>query len=199
MLFTPEMRLNGSMENKNSKFFFALTLVLLGVLSRTAWHLGDNIELVTASTLLSSGYLGLGWATVVPFIIMFITDLIIGNTNIFLFTWSGYIAIGFLGYLSHLGNIKGYKKVFLASGLGIASSLWFFLWTNFGVWMLDSWGMYPKTINGLIESYIMGLPFFKANLLGNLVFVPAAFILREKIPFILKLVLPAKTNSYKRL
>jgi hypothetical protein len=56
------------------------------------------------------------------------------------------------------------------AGLGIGSSVFFFLYTNFGWWLVS--GMYPHTLDGLIQCYIMGLPFFKNNLIGNLIFVP---------------------------
>lgn len=165
----------------NKKFILAGILIILGIASRTIWHLGENVEFVTASALLAASYLGIRWAMGVPLVIMMITDLLIGNTNIFLFTWSGYLFIGCLGYLSHLSDLKSGKKILKATGVGIIAGLWFFLWTNFGVWLLDSWGMYPKTINGLIQAYWYGLPFLKLNLLGNLLFVPLSFLVVEKV------------------
>lgn len=59
------------------------------------------------------------------------------------------------------------------------ASLFFYFYTNFGVWFLDAFGMYPKTLTGLIECYVMGLPFLRLNLLGNLLFIPSTFILSE--------------------
>ncbi len=164
---------------KNKKMIIAASLVLLGVITRTVWHLGPNVELVTAATLLAASYLGRKWALFVPISIMFVSDLIIGNTNIFLFTWSAYLVIGYLSYLSHLGKLTGLVKIFMATGLGMIASLWFYLWTNFGVWLLDSFGMYPKSIYGLVDCYLLALPFFKYNLIGNLLFVPSLFILAE--------------------
>lgn len=166
---------------KFNKILFAIILVGLGIASRTIWHLGENVEFVTTSALLAGAYLGLGWSITVPLAIMVITDLAIGNTNIFLFTWSGYLFISYLGYLSHLRDLKRDKRIFMAAGLGVVSGIWFYLWTNFGVWLLDSFGMYPKTLSGLIAAYYYGLPFLKLNLLGNLLFVPLSFICVEFI------------------
>lgn len=151
-------------------FLFATGLILLGIFFRTLGHIAPNVEYVTAASLLAGAYLGRKYAVLVPFAIMVLTDTLIGNTNIFIFTWSGYLLIGYLGYR---GNLRG--KILRATGLGIIASLWFYLWTNFGVWALDSWGVYPRTLAGLIEAYIMGLPFLKLNLLGNLFFVPVSF------------------------
>lgn len=162
------------------KIFFAFILVVIGIAFRTIWHVGDNIEFVTGSSLLAGAYLGLGWSMTVPLFIMMFSDKILGNSNIFVFTWSGYLFIGCLGYLGHLRNLKGKSRILRATGLGIIASLWFYIWTNFGVWLLDSWGMYPKTFIGLLESYWYGLPFLKFNLLGNLIFVPGSFFVVEK-------------------
>lgn len=162
------------------RFIFAGILVGLGIASRTIWHIGENVEFVTSSALLAASYLGFSYALVVPLVIMAITDLIIGNTNIFLFTWSGYLFIGYLGNLGHLSDLKKENKILRATGVGIIASLWFYLWTNFGVWLLDSWGMYPKTLGGLLQAYFYGLPFLKMNLLGNIIFVPVSFFVVEK-------------------
>lgn len=164
----------------SGKLLLAISLVILGILFRTIWHPGDNIEFVTTATLLAGAYLGWKWSMAVPLTIMIITDLIIGNTNIFIFTWSGYLFISYLGFLGHLSDLKGGERILRATGLGVAASFWFYIWTNFGVWVMDSWGMYPKTVTGLLQAYFYGLPFLKLNLSGNLLFVPSAFFIVEK-------------------
>lgn len=168
-----------NIKDKN-KILFAAILIVLGILFRTVWHLGDNVEFVTTASLLASVYLGFRYAILVPFLIMMITDLVIGNTNIFIFTWSAYIIIGLFGYIG-LGSSKaGFRnRILQVTGMGFTASLWFYIWTNFGVWLLDSGLMYPKTMAGLFDSYILGIPFFKYNLIGNLVLVPTSFILIE--------------------
>lgn len=60
-------------------------------------------------------------------------------------------------------------------GAGVAGSVFFFLFTNFGVWLLNDGTMYAKTWAGLVECYVMGLPFYRTMLLGNMVLVPAYF------------------------
>ncbi|MCL5095742.1 MAG: hypothetical protein M1575_03385 [Patescibacteria group bacterium] len=161
------------------KIFWTILLVFLGLFFRTIGHIAPNIEYVTAASLLAGAYLGKKYAILVPLAIMVLSDTLIGNTNIFLFTWSAYLVIGLVGSKYLILNTK--YLIPKATGLGIGAALWFFLWTNFGVWALDSWGMYPKTLAGLIESYLMGLPFLKLNLLGNLFFVPVSFGIVEMV------------------
>lgn len=166
---------------KNSPFpslVLASILITLAILFRTAWHLGSNIEFVTTASFLAATYLGGIWAILVPFLSMVISDMFLGNTNIFIFTWSGFIFIGLADYWL----IKKWERkrlVFKQTGLGILASLFFYLYTNFGVWLLDFFGMYERTMAGLIKCYAMGLPFLKFNLVGNLVFVPIAFTISE--------------------
>src|SRR3989338_9794842 len=116
------------------KLIMAVLLVTLGVLFRTVWHLGPNVEFVTSATLLAGAYLGKKWAFIVPVSIMAISDLTLGNTNIFMFTWSAYLIIGLTGHqllkdqkhpfgklrTSRL-NIKN-NKIFKAMGIGIGAS-----------------------------------------------------------------------------
>lgn len=165
-------------QKDNWKIIPAFILIILGIAFRTIWHTGENIEFVTAGSFLAGAYLGLRWSVIVPLVTMILSDFIIGNTNIFIFTWSAYFVIGILGYLT-LRKTKG--KIIQATGLGIVASLWFYLWTNFGVWILDSWGTYPKTMMGLTQAYYYGLPFLKMNVLGNLLFIPSSFFLIEKV------------------
>src|SRR3989338_5781418 len=97
---------------RHNKFIFASILVFLGILFRTVFHLGYNVEFVTSGALLSAYYLGLGWGIFVPLVTMFLSDLIIGNTTIFLFTWSAYIIIGIAGYMtlkSQKSKVKSQK------------------------------------------------------------------------------------------
>jgi len=54
------------------------------------------------------------------------------------------------------------ENIALAS---ISSSLLFFFITNFGVWAA---GSYARDIQGLVESYIMGLPFLRGTVFGDL-------------------------------
>lgn len=151
------------------KFLFASILISLGILFRTLWHVYPNVEFVTAATLLTSCYLGKRYRLFVPFAIMFLSDLIIGNSNIFVFTWSGYMLIGLI-----FSGTKPLKNAIFAS-------IFFYFWSNFGVWVMDGFGMYAKDLPGLLRCLYMGLPFLRFNLIGNLFFVSLSFFVVEKL------------------
>lgn len=163
------------------RYPLAVGLIVLAILFRTIWHLGPNIEFVTAASILAAHYLGFWYGISVPLAIMFVSDIFIRNTNIFIFTWSAFVFIGGCNSLfsTMIGQRQGRKLVLAQTGYGILASLFFYLYTNFGVWFLDSWAMYPRTLEGLLECYIMALPFLRFQLIGNLLFVPASFSLIE--------------------
>ncbi len=154
------------------KVFAAVGLVTLGILGRTVFDLPPNVELVTLSCLLASVYLGEAFAVLVPLAIMVFSDMTIGNNQIFIFTWSAYVVIGLSALILRRFKNHDLNLVSTATLFSIPSSLFFYLWTNFGVWYQ---GWYPPTLSGLIESYVMGLPFLKFNLIGNLIFAPLGF------------------------
>ncbi|MBN2016498.1 hypothetical protein JW766_06745 [Candidatus Dojkabacteria bacterium] len=159
--------------------------VLLGVLTRTIWHIAPNVEFVTALSIASAFFLRKKYSFFVPIIIMVVSDLIIGNTPIFLFTWSAFALAHILGKSLHLnvadrllGKIAREVKILVVSECGgIIFSLFFYLWTNFGVVVVSN--MYPKNIEGLFLSYKMGLPFLWPQLIGNMIIVPAVFLLTD--------------------
>lgn len=168
--------------NNFSKKHLVILFIAIGVFSRTVWHFGANIEWVTAATILAAFYIGRRAALVVPIAIMMVSDMIIGNTNIFLFTWSAYLVAGLVVPLIFENKRQGIVRLMGEStGIGIATCIWFYLWTNFGVWFLDSWGMYPKTVSGLFDAYLMGIPFLKAQLMSNILFIPVSFLIAETV------------------
>jgi hypothetical protein len=59
-------------------------------------------------------------------------------------------------------------------GAALASSVSFFLVSNFVVWA--AWnGMYPKTLAGLLTCYTAGIPFFRGTVESDLFFSIAMF------------------------
>ena len=57
---------------------------------------------------------------------------------------------------------------------GVSSSLIFFIISNFGVWL--SGGMYEKNIAGLINCYMMAIPFLKNTMISTVFFSYLSFI-----------------------
>lgn len=152
------------------KTAIVIILVSLAVAERVFLDLGPNIELVTLVSLLAAIWLGRKAAIVVALASLIISDLLIGNRNIFLFTWSGFAVIGWAAWL--VTRFSGLKQTLVGGVFGLTSAVWFYLWTNFGVWLIGN--LYPATFSGLIQSYYMGLPFLKLQAVSNMLILPGA-------------------------
>ena len=89
-----------------------------------------------------------------------LSDLIIEMHQVVFFTWSSLLIIGFFA--------KFFKNFYFRFFGIIFSCMLFFLISNFGVWLLSD--IYKYNFYGLIECYIMAIPFLQNSLIGSLVF-----------------------------
>ncbi|MCH7828712.1 hypothetical protein IH982_02495 [Patescibacteria group bacterium] len=106
------------------------------------------------------------WALVLPLAVMFLADLVIGfyDVKLMLVVYGSFLFYGIFGLL-----IKGRKNLGTITLATLAGSFLFYLFTNFAVWAFSP--LYAPTLEGLMLSYTMGLPFLKYTLLGDLFFV----------------------------
>src|SRR3989344_7069999 len=88
-----------------TKYLMLILLFLFAFGERVLFDLGPNIELVTTVMILSSFYFAKRQAFWLTFAVLAFSDVIIGNTNIFIFTWSGFLIPAFLAS-------KVFRKVF---------------------------------------------------------------------------------------
>jgi len=170
------------MKMKIKDALFIFVYITIGVLTRTVFHIAPNVEFVTGVTLASAYFIRRKYSISVPFLVMFISDFIIGNSSIFLFTWSAFGIAWLAGRFISSDKFKGMIErskilgLFLMSELsGIIFTIFFYLWTNFGVVVVSN--MYPKNLEGLLLSYKMGLPFLLPQFLGNAIIVPSIFFI----------------------
>ena len=89
-----------------------------------------------------------------------ITDLFIGFHKTIFFTWITVIVIGYASVYFR-GIIKNRVK-----GI-IVSLMTFYILSNFGVWLS---GMYTYDISGLINCYIVAIPFFGNTIFSTIIY-----------------------------
>lgn len=156
------------MTTKN-KLFIAVILIALGIACRLLPH-PFNFAPIAAIALFAGVYLGAIYALTLPVIAMVIGDIFIGfySWQLMLAVYGSYALIGLLGLA-----VKKYKSVETVLGGSILASVLFFLITNFAVWQFSTW--YAPTWQGLINSYIMALPFFRNTLMGDLFYTGVLF------------------------
>ena len=118
-----------------------------------------NFTPVLALTLYTSMYFGLRSS---PFVIMAfaLSDFFIGLHQLLIFTW------GSLAFISVIGM---FGKSFLSRfSLLFLSSIVFFVCSNFGVWLFSEF--YSKDFDGLLQCYILAIPFFTNTLISTFIF-----------------------------
>ena len=150
-------------------FFIAAAIIL-----RLIPHL-PNFAPIAAMALFGGTYLNKKYALIVPILAMLISDYFIGFYNpwIMFSVYGSFILIGLFGLW-----LKKHKTVANVLGASLSGSIIFFLVTNFAVWAVPH-SMYPHNLQGLLQSYIMGLPFLKNTILGDLFYVGTLFSLYE--------------------
>lgn len=160
-------------------------LIILGaIFLRLVPHM-PNFAPITALGLFGGAYLNRRWAILIPFCAMIISDYLllyispyhidfkrIHPISNMLHSTTPYVYLSFV--ISSLLGIwlKTYKNPKFILGASLIASFQFFVITNFGVWER---GMYARDLSGLIESYIMGLPFYQWTVLGDLFYTTIFF------------------------
>lgn len=163
----------------------AIFLCLAAIILRLLPHM-PNFTPVTAIALFGGAYLGKRAAVILPLLIIILSDylmLYIGPygtgfekihppADLFystiLFVWGCFLISSLIGIW--IGKKKTVGKVTFGA---ILASLQFFIITNFGVWLVDNF--YPHNLDGLIQSYVMGIPFYRGTFLGDLFYTGLIF------------------------
>ena len=109
---------------------------------------------------------------------MFIGDLYLGFHSTMFFTYISLIIAVALGLF--INKFKFTEVLFT----GLASSVCFFAITNFGAWLTLE--MYEKNLTGLLQSYVLAIPFFHNTLISTLLYLVVLkllfnFIVRKKV------------------
>lgn len=128
-----------------------------------------NVSPVAAMALFGGAYFSdKRVALIVPFLALFLSDLVLGLHNSMIFVYAGFALTVVIGF-----QLQKRMTITNTAFAVVASSVVFFLLTNFGAWMTS--GLYAKSMAGLMEAYVAGIPFFQNSLLGNLVYAAVIF------------------------
>jgi len=93
--------------------------------------------------------------------LMVASDLIIGFYPLMYVTWGSIVLISVLGFW--LKERKSFVTVLSGS---VLSAVIFFIVTNFASWLT----LYPHTMDGLRQCYILAIPFFRSTIVSTLAY-----------------------------
>jgi len=169
----------------NTRTLVIVGMVFLAAFCRLVPH-PPNFTPIAALALFGAALLpSKGLALLLPLTAMFLSDLglhaitnwrlgsgwMAAGSGFHRDMWFVYATVALIAALGFL--LRGRRTVGNVGAATLASSVLFFLLTNFGVWAV--WDMYPKTGAGLVECYIAAIPFFHWTLLGDACYATLLF------------------------
>ena len=152
---------------RRANIFIALALIAIAVLLRVLPH-PPNFAPVAAVALFGGAVLPRKYGLITPVAAMVVSDLVIGLHSLVLVTWGTYALIALAGsYWLKKGSVP------LGAFLAVSSSVFFFLVSNFAVWVEGK--LYPHTFAGLGRCFELALPFFRNTFLSDIVYTAGLF------------------------
>lgn len=153
----------------NIRFSVIVSIILALALYRVIPH-PPNASPVAAMAMFGGAYFtDRKLAFIIPLFALAVSDLIIGLHDTLPFVYGAFAVTVMAGIW-----IRNRLSVMTVASTAVASSLLFFVVTNFGAWLFNQ-GLYPLTFEGLLQSYVAGIPFYSNTLIGDLFFAALLF------------------------
>jgi hypothetical protein len=153
----------------NIRFSVIVSIIMMLALYRVLPH-PPNVSPLAAMALFGGVYFAdRKLAFIIPLFALVVSDLIIGLHDTLPFVYGAFAITVMAGIW-----LRDKLSLMSIAGTAIASSLLFFVVTNFGAWLFNQ-GLYPMTSAGLLQSYIAGIPFYANTLIGDLFFTALLF------------------------
>jgi hypothetical protein len=147
---------------KNATRPMALALIVLGGLIRLSQAL--NFAPVGAISLFAGARLR-GWQSyAVPLALMAITDALLGGNPAWPAVYLSFAISVWIGT-----RLRQTENPLVIGAGALAGSIQFFLITNFGSW-LSMGHDYPRSIQGLLQCYAAGVPFYWRTLASDMIY-----------------------------
>ena len=160
-------------------YYLPIVLILILSFSRLIPHPPNFTPIIAVAIMSSYFFKNIYLSCATLLISMLLADAFIGFYSNMLFVYLSLLLIVFIFH--KISEKMNFKNLFI---YGFIGSLIFFIISNFGVWVLGSPGVldvpYEKNLNGLVECYILAIPFFGNTFLSTLIFsYPAIFIYKS--------------------
>ena len=165
--------------NISKKEFFPIGLILILAFARLIPHPPNFTPIIAVAIVSGYFFKNINLSLLTLLVAMLISDLFIGFYENVIFVYASLLLITFVFH--KISNKINFKNLFI---YGFAGSFIFFVVSNFGVWALGNPGVldipYERNLNGLIECYILAIPFFGNTFLSTVIFAyPVIFIYKS--------------------
>jgi hypothetical protein len=130
-----------------------------------------NFTPVAAMALFAGATFERKWsAFAIPLLALLLSDAVLGFYGLkeMLVTYFGFAAIVCIGFL-----VRGRPQVMPIALATLSGAVTFFLITNCA--FLINTSLYPQTLDGLVQGYVAGVPFFRNTLLSDIFYSTLLF------------------------
>lgn len=160
--------------------YAALTaIVLIATASRLIPHPPNFTPLAALALFAGSSFPQRRAALIVPLGALILSDVFLGFYEAAPFVYAGFALIVCLGFWVRREPSLWRIAVGCSSG-----SVLFYLISNFGVWLTGN--LYAKTWSGLIDCYVVAVPFFRNTILSDAFYCALLFgamaLLERSVP-----------------
>src|SRR5262249_2435526 len=152
----------------------AYWLIVIAVLCRFVPHV-HNFSPVYGALLFAAAHLRSRDVIWFPVILLAASDFalpsLIYHVN---FCWLEIVQMGAFASIALIGGLLRKRTTWRRlAGACVASSLSFYLISNFGVWL--GWNSYPHTWQGLVQCYVAAIPWYRQTLISTFVYAGLFF------------------------
>ena len=161
------------------KEIFPISLILILAFARLIPHPPNFTPIIAVALISGYFFKNINLSLLILLVAMLLSDLFIGFYENIIFVYASLLLITFVFH--KISKKINFKNLFIYC---FAGSLIFFIFSNFGVWALGSPGVldvaYERNLSGLVECYILAIPFFGNTFLSTLIFAyPGIFICKS--------------------
>jgi hypothetical protein len=167
------------MDMEKPRFATLAGMIFLAAASRLIPH-PPNFTPLTAMALFGGAYISdKRLAFGLPLAALLLSDAVLGFYHDMIWVYGSFALIVCLGL-----QLQSRRRLLPIAGAALASSVLFFVITNFGFIISDD--LYPRTLEGLATGYVAAIPFFQNTIAGDLVYTALLFggfaIVEKKFP-----------------
>ena len=150
--------------NKDLKYYYLpICLILVLSFSRLIPHPSNFTPILAVGVFSGFYFRNFLLSFFIVVFSMFLGDLYLGFHGTMFFTYISLAVAVALGiFIKHFK----FSEILLS---GLVSSVCFFIITNFGAWLILD--MYEKNFAGLLQSYVLAIPFFHATLISTFLYL----------------------------
>ena len=163
------------------KEIIPISLILILAFARLIPHPPNFTPIIAVALISGYFFKNINLSLLILLVAMLLSDLFIGFYENMIFVYASLLLITFVFH--KISKKINYKNLFIYC---FAGSLIFFIFSNFGVWALGSPGVldvaYERNLSGLVECYILAIPFFGNTFLSTLIFAYPGIFIYKSLP-----------------